>query len=109
MDLTAFGAYWGGEYGAKQLTRYLKAEHFTIYVQGAPPTALMTDARMRLAIKGNTEILETFWYPELVAPVRNTVPPLLIYADLMATTDPRNLETAKEIYAQFLEPTLHQP
>lgn len=26
---------------------------------------------------------------------------MLIYADLMVTTDSRNLETAKELYAQF--------
>jgi hypothetical protein len=109
VDLAPFGAYWGGEYGAEQLTRYLKAEYFTIYVQDAPPAALMTKARMRLAIDGNTEILQAFWHPELVKPVRNTAPPMLIYADLMATTDSRNLETAKELYAQFLESAIHQP
>ncbi|HMF76515.1 MAG TPA: type IV toxin-antitoxin system AbiEi family antitoxin [Bryobacteraceae bacterium] len=31
-------------------------------------------------------------------------PPLLVYADLMATGDPRNLETAKILYEQFLKP-----
>jgi hypothetical protein len=108
MDLAPFRAYWGGEYGAERLTRYLKAEHFTIYVESAPPPALMTKARIRLAADGNTEILQAFWHPELVEPVRNTVPPLLIYADLMATTNTRNLEAAKEIYAQFLESAIHQ-
>lgn len=107
-DLGQFGAYWGGEYGAEQLTRYLKAERFTIYVPGTPPAALMTKTRMRLAADGNTEILEAFWHPELVENLTTIAPPLLIYADLMATADPRNLEAAKEVYERFLEPLVHQ-
>jgi hypothetical protein len=31
-----------------------------------------------------------------------TVPPLLAYADLLATLDPRNLEAAKLIHDQYL-------
>ena len=107
-DLGQFGAYWGGEYAAEQLTHYLKAERFTIYAQGAAPPGLMTKARMRLATDGNTEILRAFWHPELVEQPAKTVPTLLVYADLMATGDPRNLETAKEFYERFLEPVINQ-
>jgi hypothetical protein len=107
-DLTQFRAFWGGEYGAEQLTRYLKAERFTIYVPGTPPPALMTKARMRLAADGNTEILEAFWHPELVENPTTIAPPLLIYADLMATADQRNLEAAKEVYDRFLETLVDQ-
>jgi hypothetical protein len=63
---------------------------------------------LRLAADGNTEILQTFWNRELVAPAAMTVPPLLVYADLMATADARNVETAKQLYEQFLEPTLNE-
>ena len=108
IGLETFGAYWGGEYGAEQLTRYLKAERFTIYVPGTPPPALMTKARMRLATDGNTEVLEAFWHTQLVENLTTIAPPLLIYADLMATADPRNLEAAKEVYDRFLEPLVHQ-
>jgi len=107
-DLAPFDAYWGGEYGAERLTRYLKAERFLIYAPGTPPPALMTKARMRLAADGNTEILQTFWHPDLLEQPTILVPPLLIYADLMATADPRNIETAKDIYERFLEPTVRQ-
>ena len=107
-DLEPFGAYWGGEYGAEKLTRYLKAEHFVIYTPGVPPPALMTKARMRLAVDGNTEILQAFWHPELVEPPTTIAPPLLVYADLMATADTRNLEAAKEVYERFLAPIVHQ-
>ena len=93
----------GGEYGAELLTRYLKAERFTIYVPGVPPPELMIKARMRLATDGNTEVLQAFWHPELVEKPTTIAPPLLVYADLMATVDPRNLEAAKEVYDRFLE------
>jgi hypothetical protein len=109
IGLETFGAYWGGEYGAEKLTRFLKAEHFLIYIPGTPPAALMTEARIRSAPDGNTEILETFWHPELVNQPTDLAPPLLIYADLMATTDGRNIEAAKEVYERFLEPIVHQP
>lgn len=108
IDLEAFGAYWGGEYGAEKLARYLKAEHFLIYTPTPPPNALMVKARMRLATDGNTEILETFWHPHLVDQPTDIAPPLLVYADLMATTDGRNIEAAKGIYERFLETTVHQ-
>jgi hypothetical protein len=52
--------------------------------------------------------LEAFWHPGLVENLTTIAPPLLIYADLMATADPRNLEAAKEVYDRFLEPLVHQ-
>jgi hypothetical protein len=107
-DLEPFGAYWGGEYGAEKLTRYLRAEHFLIYTPGTPPPALMTKARMRLAADGNTETLEAFWLPALVEKPTTIAPPLLIYADLMATADTRNLEAAREVYERFLAPDINQ-
>ena len=42
------------------------------------------------------------WYEETMP---ETVPPLLVYADLIATLDPRNLETAKLIHERYLAPT----
>jgi hypothetical protein len=58
---------------------------------------------MRLAA-GNTEIFQALWHPELLKQPTTLVPPLLIYADLMASADTRNLEAAKEVYERFLEP-----
>jgi hypothetical protein len=110
VELEAFRAYWGGEYGAEKLTRYLKAEHFLIYAPATTTlTPLLAKARMRLAADGNTEILETFWHAELLDHAIDIAPPLLVYADLMATTDGRNIEAAKEVYERFLEPLVDQP
>lgn len=104
LKLPAQHAFWGAEVAAQQLTGYLKPEHFTIYLHD-DEKPLLNEARMRLDPRGNTELLEVFWnfpgnpaHPDLV-------PPLLAYADLMATQDGRNLETARLIYEQYLKPT----
>jgi hypothetical protein len=103
LDLHAQQAYWGAEVAAERLTGYLKPEHFTLYLRGDTKPLLM-QARMRLDRNGNTELLQTFWnLPENPAHP-DLVPPLLVYADLMATQDGRNLETARLLYEQLLDP-----
>jgi hypothetical protein len=109
LDTAEFGAYWGGEYGAERLVRYLKAENFLIYTPAATPPTLMAKARMRLAVDGNVETLQAFWNPDLDGPDRGIAPPLLIYADLMATAEPRNLEAAQDIYERFLRNPTYRP
>ena len=103
LDLEGLKAFWGAEVAAQRLTGYLKPEHFTLYLRGdAKP--LLTQARMRLDLNGNTELLQAFWeLPENPAHP-DLVPPLLAYADLMATQDGRNLETARLLNEQFLKP-----
>jgi hypothetical protein len=92
---------------AQKLTGYLTAETLTIYAR-QNPTKLITEQRLRADVNGNIEILDAFWNPDLDA--RNehedVVPPLLAYADLMTTTDSRNLETAKLIYDRYIAPTI---
>ena len=101
------GARWGGEVAAAKLTGHLKPATATIYLE--PPTArdalatLVREHRLRADPQGNVEMLDTFWaLPEPDAGP-DLVPPLLVYADLMATLDPRNLEAARRIRAQHLE------
>lgn len=103
LDLCGLKAFWGAEVAAQRLTGYLKPEHFTLYLHGdAKP--LLTQARMRLDVNGNTELLQAFWNLPENPTHPNLVPPLLAYADLMATQNGRNLETARLLYEQFLEP-----
>jgi hypothetical protein len=52
----------------------------------------------------HAEILKAFWNLPDNEQYANVVPPLLAYADLMATGEGRNLETARLIYDKFLEP-----
>lgn len=103
LDTRNLKAFWGAEVAAQRLTGYLKPEHFTLYTQGdARP--LLNQARMRLDLNGNTELLQAFWELPADPAHPDLVPPLLAYADLMATQDGRNLETAHILYERFLEP-----
>ena len=105
--LAPLNAYWGGEPAAEKLTRYLKPAHFTIYT-GEPIAKLVAAGRMRAEAAGNVEILEKFWkFPAAHADKNDApdvVPPILAYADLLATNDGRNAEAARMIYEQRIEP-----
>ncbi|HEX3473277.1 MAG TPA: type IV toxin-antitoxin system AbiEi family antitoxin [Silvibacterium sp.] len=103
LDLKAHHGYWGGEMAGQRLTGYLKPERYTLYIAG-DEKPLLFQARMRLDPNGNTELLQTFWDLPIDERYPDVVPPLLAYADLMATQDGRNLETARLIYDKFLEP-----
>ena len=105
IDLGRFKAHWGGEMAAERLTRHLKAEWLTIYT-GENPLKLITELRLRADVNGDIEILEAFWDPQLIGNNGDVVPPILAYADLMATTDGRNLETARLIYERYIAPDL---
>lgn len=54
---------------------------------------------------GNLEVLQKFWDFEFSQVDKQValVPPLLIYADLIATADVRNIETAQIIRERFLD------
>ena len=101
------GARWGGEVAATKLTNYLKPAAYTVYLDpqnggNALPT-LVKRHRLRADPHGNVEVLDAFWKLQPQGTPPDLVPPLLVYADLMATLDPRNLEVAKRIRADYLE------
>lgn len=101
------GARWGGEVAATKLTDYLKPATCTIYLdpQNARETlvTLVKQHRLRADPQGNVEILDAFWNFQPGGTPPDIVPPLLVYADLMATLDPRNLEVAKRIRGQYID------
>jgi hypothetical protein len=106
VDITRYGAQWGAEPAAEKLTGYLRPHAITIYLhkqQGQKNlTKLVAESRLRPDVKGDIEILDAFWDFQDEGPMPETVPPLLAYADLIATLDPRNLEAAKLIHDQYL-------
>src|SRR5215469_8058924 len=103
-DLAQQNAYWGGEPAAEKLTRYLKPAQFTIYAR-EPIARLIAAGRMRAEPTGNVEILDAFWDFDADKDFPDVVPPLLAYADLLATRDGRDAEAAKTIYEQRIAPT----
>lgn len=101
VDWRKFDAYLGGEPAAAKLTDYLKPGAVTIYTAGDLNQFLIKN-RLKRDAAGNVEILKTFWHFDYAWNDRNLAPPLLIYADLIATADERNIETGKLIYEKYL-------
>ena len=94
-----YQAYWGSEVAAAKITNYLRPEYQTIYIRERAADLLL-GMKMRKDPAGKVELLKTFWGTGCEQPDEILVPPLLVYADLLATGDPRNIEAAKLIYEQ---------
>lgn len=62
----------------------------------------LTENRLRKDQTGDVEILKKFWEPPEIWQHEDLVHPILIYADLLATGNERNIETAKMIYDQHI-------
>jgi hypothetical protein len=95
--LEQWGAFWGGEVAAAKLTKYLRPQVETIYTRTNLPE-LQARFGLRQDPDGDVEILKIFWKFDYNSNGLNIVPPLLIYADLLASGDDRNIETAGIIY-----------
>jgi hypothetical protein len=94
-------ALLGGEPAAAILTQYLKPGTVTIYAEAAHPN-LLYDYRLNEARDGNVEVRQRFWKFEYQWEHKNLVPPVLIYADLLATGDARCIETAQRVYDGYV-------
>jgi len=100
-NLEEVNGFWGGEVAAQLLTDYLKPQIVTIYTH-KPPGKLILLNRLKKDPHGDIEVLRAFWRINDNELHSNIVHPLLIYADLLATGDLRNLETARIIYEKEL-------
>jgi hypothetical protein len=103
-NLARFDMWLGGEPAAAIMTKHLRPEIVTVYGD----THFADLARKVKAVKdeyGNLEVLRKFWDFDLpqVDKKYPLAPPLLVYADLIATADARNLETAQIVRERFLD------
>jgi hypothetical protein len=106
-------ARWGGEPAAHLLVGYLKPGVLMLYA-GKLPARLMVEQRLTragLLLQANpylaggktVEVRKPFWGDTLRHDGRpDTVPPALVYADLLATGDARCMETAWMVYDRHL-------
>lgn len=101
-NLDPLKAQWGGEVAAARMTDYLNPQLLTIYTTAQELNPLLLENRLRKDAAGDVEILERFWKPFEKKPEEALVHPLLVYADLLATGNQRNIETARMIYEQHL-------
>jgi hypothetical protein len=92
---------WGGEPAAEKLTNYLNPQILTLYTkenlkdEWANKWGLVPDNN------GNIRIYQKFWQ-DTEWDVKKLTPPILVYADLMMTHDPRCIETAHIIYDKYI-------
>ena len=104
--LAGTDACWGGEAAAAQITGYLRPAQLKLYLPAASSAEdIKTLARrhqLRADPAGDIEILNAFWHG-VPGHSDRLVPAVLVYADLLATHDPRNLETAGVIREQHIE------
>ena len=100
--LDPFKAQWGGEVAAAKLTQYLQPQIITIYAALQELDQLLIKNRLKRDQTGDVEILKRFWKPAEIWKYEDLVHPILIYADLLATGNERNIETAKMIYDQHI-------
>lgn len=99
-------ARWGGEPAANLLVGYLMPGVLTIYADKLP-ARLIIEQRLvtadRMAQEHLLELRKPFWGAGLdTSEYTATVPPVLVYADLLATGDGRCIETAQMIYDGYL-------
>ena len=101
-DLRKTGIFLGGEPAAARLTDFLKPETITIYGPEEINKFLLKNHLIKDP-QGKVEIFRRFWNFDYPWNHVELAPPLLIYADLIATADDRNIETARIIYDQYID------
>lgn len=96
-------AQWGGEAAGELLTEYLRAEALTLYTSESRK-ALMTKYRLVPNEQGDIRVFRCFW--DSNGNNQPTVPPLLVYADLINTQDKCCQETAEIIFKEYVQAIL---
>jgi hypothetical protein len=93
-DLKELDALWGGETAAAIETGYLEPEIAAVYIEQK-----LNELVLRLKLKrdpqGKVEIFRKFWKFRLEEQRGQTVPLPLIYADLLAAGNDRNIRANK--------------
>jgi len=104
VDFATLGALVSGEAGGDRLTAQLQPMGARIYTR-EPFGKIATALRLRPDPEGTIELLERFWdfpNPKDIPP--GVAPPLLVYGDLIASGEPRNLDIARMIHETYLNP-----
>ena len=99
--LALHAAQWGGEPAGALLTDYLHPGELTIYADRVPTLLAAQQKFLKDPQPGHTTVVEVrrrYWRFTGDARHANVVPPILVYADLLAMGDARCIETAKMIY-----------
>jgi hypothetical protein len=98
-NITKYNAKWGGEVGALMLTQYLQPEEITIYLPQENITHLLSENYLFRSDDGKISIYQSFQIESKENRKKSAIAdPMIIFADLVSSADPRNLEVARKIY-----------
>ena len=103
MNLNINLTQWGGEPAGDVYTKFLQPEILTLYTN-EKKADLIKNYRLIPDPEGNVLVYQKFW--KEMDPETSVVPPVIAYADLLATGRKRCIETAQKIYEQHIENTL---
>ena len=101
VDATAYGVQWGGETAAAILQHQLIPEQTIIYAEQLS-SRMWRQHRLKADPDGRVILRRRFWNFDVPGARVDVVPPLLVYADLVATGDARSLEAARQIRDEHL-------
>jgi hypothetical protein len=103
-NITNYGAKWGGEVVAHEMTGYLKPQEITVYLEAGDGANLFEENRFRKDPDGDIHVYRAFWGADKTGDKTwpGLVDPLIAYADLVGTGDARNLEAAEELLGEHL-------
>ncbi|MGO4307738.1 type IV toxin-antitoxin system AbiEi family antitoxin [Cupriavidus sp. RAF12] len=113
VGVVDLGASWGGEVAAESMVGGLRPEWQTLYVfpsrMAQAMQGLTQKHKLRPNPEGAVEVLEAFWDPSIDKSAgAGLVPPVLVYADLMATLSAADLEVAAQLRKGIIKDVLDQ-
>jgi len=105
-----FGAQWGGEVAAAKYTNYLNPKHAQLYIEKNNMGKFLQAARLKKPEPGvkphiEIELYKRFWTettPNGHPKHKELAHPVIVYANLIATAEARNLDTAKRLREKYL-------
>ena len=102
-------ALWGGEVAASKYTHFLSAKEGLLYADDDTKKKLLKRYRLLRLHPTNLNahgVIKLVTPPVSIEKIKGSkegiVNPLLVYAELLNSTDSRNLETAKRLYEEYL-------
>jgi hypothetical protein len=108
INTAEFDGYWGEELAAERYDHYLKAKDFLIYLEPERKQAFLNAARLRKPAVNEVPdykvivVEPPFEIKKIQGNLTGLAHPLLVYANLVISTDPRNVDAAKRLYDEYL-------
>ncbi|ASG06799.1 hypothetical protein D6V22_13855 [Vibrio cholerae] len=106
--LNQCNALLGGDAAADRYTHFLSSNKARVYISKENAKLLLRYGRLKQIREDEyssvkIDIVEPFTELDVLkGPIENLVNPLIVYAELLASDDVRNLEVAEKLYDQYL-------